>query len=119
MALDKIGYVKLAMTGDKAGALKAYQESLDITRNLAGERSRTTPSPAARRRRRPQQSRRREVRHADDPKGALAAYEESLAIMRRLADAYKNNAFLQRDASISLDKIADVKRCDRRPAGRG
>ena len=34
VALDKIGYVKF-QTDDKDGALKAYEESLDITRRLA------------------------------------------------------------------------------------
>ena len=108
MALDKIGYVKF-QSGDKDGALKAFEESLAITRHLAS----TDPGNSVWQ---------RDVAVGlnkigdvkffmeNDPNGALAAYEESLAIARRLADANKGRAILDRDASVSLDKIADVKR---------
>ena len=46
---------------------------------------------------------------AGDRAGALAAYEESLAIRRKLAEADPGNAEAQRDLSVSLDKIGDVK----------
>ena len=52
-----------------------------------------------------------------DAKGALAEYEESLALTRRLADKNQGNAQLQRDMSVSLDKIGDVKRSQNDNAG--
>jgi tetratricopeptide (TPR) repeat protein len=39
----------------------------------------------------------------------MAAYEESLAIMRKLAAADPGNADWQRDVSVSLEKIGDVR----------
>ena len=45
-----------------------------------------------------------------DAQGAIAEYEESLVLTRALADKNQGNAQLQRDMSVSLDKIGDVKR---------
>ena len=44
-----------------------------------------------------------------DLAGALAAYEESLAIRRDLAAADPGNAGWQRDLSVSLNKLGDVR----------
>ena len=81
-SLSNLGYVK-RRSGDLAGALAAYQESLDIARKLAAQ----DPDSV-------------ETQHdvmlslnvigdvngrAGDPSGELAAYEESLDIARKLA----------------------------------
>ena len=46
---------------------------------------------------------------AGDRAGALAAYEESLAIRRKLAASDPGNAGWQRDLSVSLNKVGDVR----------
>ena len=46
---------------------------------------------------------------AGDRARALAAYEESLAIRRKLAAADPGNAGWQRDVSVSLNKVGDVR----------
>ena len=46
---------------------------------------------------------------AGDGPGALAAYQESLDIARKLAAADPGSAQAQRDVSVSLGKIGDVK----------
>jgi Flp pilus assembly protein TadD len=45
-----------------------------------------------------------------DRAGALSAFEESLLIMRRLAAADPGNGGLQRDVSVSLNDIGNVRR---------
>jgi tetratricopeptide (TPR) repeat protein len=44
-----------------------------------------------------------------DRAAALAAYQESLAIRRKLAAADPGNAGGQRDVSVSLDSVGDVR----------
>ena len=53
---------------------------------------------------------------AGDRAGALSAYEEGLAIMRKLAAADPGNAEWQRDLSVSLVKIGDMRLAAGRPA---
>ena len=45
-----------------------------------------------------------------DPRGAAKAAEESLTILRRLAQWEPDNSGFQRDLSVSLDRIADIRR---------
>ena len=116
MSLDKVGDVKL-QPGDRAGALAAYQESLDIRRKLAA----ADPGNA---------QAQRDVSVSLDklgdvklqrrrrPAGALAAYQESLDIRRKLAAHDPGNAQAQRDVSVSLDKVGDVKLAGGRPGRR-
>ena len=54
---------------------------------------------------------------AGDRAGALSAYEESLAIMRKLAASDPGNAGWQRDVSVSLNKVGDVRLAAGRPRG--
>ena len=88
--------------GDRAGALAAYQESLDIRRKLAAQ----DPGNA---------QAQRDVSvslnklgdmklQEGDQAGALAAYQESLDIRRKLAAQDPGNAQAQRDVSVSLEK---------------
>ena len=44
-----------------------------------------------------------------DQSGALAAYQEGLDIARKLAAEDPGNALAQRDVSVSLNKVGDVK----------
>ena len=46
---------------------------------------------------------------AGDQAGALAAYQESLDIARKLAAQDQGNARAQRDVSVSLERLGDVK----------
>ena len=49
-------------------------------------------------------------RATGDRAGALTAHEESLAIARKLAAADPGNVVWQRDVSVSLNKVGDVRR---------
>ena len=50
------------------------------------------------------------VLNRGDKEKALAAYEEGVALIRELVDADANNLVWQRDLSISLNRVGDVKR---------
>ena len=93
--------------GDRAGALKAYEESLAIRRRLAA----ADPGNAGWARDVSVSLERiGDVRVAEgDRAGALKAYEESLAIRRRLAAADPGNAGWARDVSVSLSSVGDVR----------
>ncbi|QLH39596.1 MAG: tetratricopeptide repeat protein [Defluviicoccus sp.] len=104
VSLSKVGDVRLA-GGDRAGALKAYEESLEIARWLAagdpGHAGLARDVSVA-------LDRIGDVRAAGgDRDGALKAYEESLAVRRRLAAGDPGNARWARDLSVSLDRVGD------------
>ena len=94
------------MHGDRAGALAADQDSLDIARKLAAQ----DPGDA--------QARRDVAVSLDnlgdvklltgDRAGALAAYQESLDIARKLAAQDPGNAQAQIDLVVSLYKVSTV-----------
>jgi tetratricopeptide (TPR) repeat protein len=105
VSLQKVGEVKLR-GGDQAGALAAYQEVLDIARNLAAQDPGNAPAQ-------------REVSvslekvgnvklQGGDQAGALAAYQESLGIARKLVAQDQGNAQAQIDLVISLYKVSTV-----------
>ena len=102
VALDERGDASMA-EGDRAGALKAYEESLEIRRRLA------VPIPATpngARRLGSRQGRRRARR--GDRAGAVQASEESLGDRERLAAADPGDADIA-DVASSLDRIGDVR----------
>ena len=90
--------------GDLAGALAAYQESLDIARKLAAQ----DPGNAqAQRDVSVSMDSLGDVKLREgDQAGALAAYQESLDIARKLAAQDPGNAQAQRDLSVSLNDSA-------------
>lgn len=106
VSLSKVGDVRLA-GGDRAGALKAYEESLEIARWLAagdpGHAGLARDVSVA-------LDRIGDVRAAGgDQAAALKAYEESLAVRRRLSADDPGNARWARDLSVSLDRVGDVR----------
>ena len=107
LALDLRQLASRPVTGDiRAGALKAYAESLEILRRLAA------PDPGnASWARNVSVSLNKvgDVRVAEgDRAGALQAFEESLDIRRRLAAADPGNADWARDLIVSNVKLAGV-----------
>ena len=93
--------------GDQAGALAAYQESLDIARKLAAQ---DLGNAQAQRDVAVSLNKIGDVKlQGGDRAGALAAYQESLDIARKLAAQDQGNAQAQRDVSVSLKKLGDVK----------
>src|SRR5260221_12657570 len=105
MRLNKRGDIKL-QAGDQAGALAAYQESLDIVRKLAAQ---DPGSAEAQRDLALSLDRLGDIkRQAGDQAGALAAYQESLDIRRKLAAQDPGNALALRDMAVWLSKRASV-----------
>ena len=98
MSYDNIGDVKTAQ-GDLAGALKAYQDSLEIRERLA----KSDPGNAGwQRDLSVSYDKIGDVKTAQgDLAGALKAYQDSLAIGDRLAKSDPGNAGWQRDLSVS------------------
>jgi tetratricopeptide (TPR) repeat protein len=94
--------------GDLDGALKAYRESLSVSRRLA----QTDPSNAIwQHDLSVNQERIGDVlRDQGDLDGALAAYRESLALIRGLTQTDPSNALWQRGLSVSHNKFGDVLR---------
>ncbi len=92
--------------GDQAGALAAYQESLDIRRKLAAQ----DPGNAqAQRDVAVSLGKLGDVKlRAGDRTGALAAYQESLGIARKLAAQDPGNARARSDLVVRLYKISTV-----------
>ena len=94
-------------SGDRAGTLTAYQESLDITRKLAARdqgdaRAQRDLSVSL-------QNVGNVNLQSGDRAGALIAYQECLDISRKLAAQDRGNAHAQRDVSVSLTNLGDVK----------
>ena len=101
-SLNNVGDVRRA-AGDRAGALKAYEESLAVTRRLVAADPVDSDN---------QRSLATSLTNvgfirvtSGDRTGALAAYEEALAIRRKLVAANPRNASMLRDVSISLNNV--------------
>ncbi|MDX2103496.1 MAG: toll/interleukin-1 receptor domain-containing protein [Alphaproteobacteria bacterium] len=98
-----------APDGDRAAILAAYQESLEIRRQLAaanpsdGQAARDLLVVLTKRGDRLQRS-----GAEGDSAAALAAYQESLEISRRLASANPNDGQAARDLSVSLSRLGDL-----------
>ena len=94
--------------GDQAGALAAYQESLDIARKLAAQ----DPSEcagAARRVGEPGQARRREAA-GGRPGGGARRLPGEPRHRPQAGGARPRQCRAQRDVSVSLNHVGDVKR---------
>jgi hypothetical protein len=103
VSLNKVGDDKLRR-GDQAGALAAYQESLDIRRKLAAQ---DQGNPQAQRDVAVNLDKIGDVkRRGGDQAGPLAAYRESLDITRKLAALDRGNAQAQADLVFSLYKVS-------------
>jgi hypothetical protein len=92
--------------GDLAGALAAYQESLDIRRKLGAK---DQGNAQAQRDVSVSLTKLGDVKLKDgDQAGALSAYQESLDIRRKLAAQEPRNAQAQIDLVVSLYKVSTV-----------
>lgn len=104
--LEDVASTKLKLN-DSAGALAAYEESLDLRRGLAGKNKEAKwlqyVSDTLQRIGDLKQN------NNKDGEGALAAYEEMLANDRRLADAEPENSNLQHYVAQSLERVAKAK----------
>jgi tetratricopeptide (TPR) repeat protein len=105
VSLNKVGDMKLHGS-DQAGALAAYQESLDIARELAAQ---DAGNAQAQRDVSVGLNKVGDVKlQGGDRAGALAAYQESLDIFRKLAAQDPGNVLAQADLVISLYKMSTV-----------
>ena len=105
---NKQGDVRLAQ-GDLAGALAAFQASMDLRKALAE----SDPSNAGwQRDLSVSHEKVGNVRHAQgDLAGALAAFQASMDVAKALAESDPSNAGWQRDLSFSFTRLAEV--CER------
>ncbi len=104
--LSPCGDVRAAR-GDRDGALKAYEDGLDIRKRLAAR----DPNNAEWQRDLSVSTNKiGDIRAArGDRDGALKAYEDGLDIRKRLAARDPNNVEWQRDLSVSTNKIGDIR----------